>query len=166
MIYKNVILIGSDMDGDNLVTISYWDYNALEFTKEVCLAVVVNINIKFDSLPESPLHKSYTISIPEKCFPTIEGCYICNSSDFTTPTINPKLVTISYWDHNVLEFTKEVCHAVVVNINIKFDNLPEPPLHKSNTISVPAECCPTIEGCCISNSSDYGSCVLCSWQRS
>ena len=30
-----------------------------------------------------------------------------------------KLVTISYWDHSVIEFSKESCDAVIVNVNIK-----------------------------------------------
>ena len=30
-----------------------------------------------------------------------------------------KLVTISYWDHSVIEFSKESHDAVIVNVNIK-----------------------------------------------
>ena len=33
--------------------------------------------------------------------------------------VGDKLATITYWDHSVIEFSKESCDAVIVNVNIK-----------------------------------------------
>ena len=36
--------------------------------------------------------------------------------------VGDKLVTISYWDHSVIEFSKESRDAVIVNVNVKVSN--------------------------------------------
>ena len=44
---------------------------------------------------------------------------IIDYSYIVASLIGDKLVTISYWDHSVIEFSKESHDAVIVNINIK-----------------------------------------------
>ena len=53
-------------------------------------------------------------------FPRLGHNYFNTSLNvFVISLLGDKLVTISYYDQNVLEFTKEACHAVVVIMNIK-----------------------------------------------
>ena len=58
----------------------------------------------------------YTVSGMYNNNTTLELCTIYHDILYVT---GDKLVTISYWDHSVIEFSKESCDAVIVNVNIK-----------------------------------------------